>query len=148
MTRLTGLACAIAFLLLPVNSQNERFSKYKRVDAYEVRRGILIMPRYSANGQVCMIVAQKDHYVDDVAFLDSTLPREVVAQIFDELVPPSERGPLTTNDEMARLSLYAGNSVTSRLDYKNVSLEISRLASSPDDIVAVIQWKGRSCQQD
>jgi hypothetical protein len=146
MTRLTGLACAIALSLFPVISQNERFSKYKRVDAYEVRRGILIMPRYSANGQVCMIVVQKDHYVDDVALLDSTVPREVVTQIFDELVPPGERGPRTTDDEIARLSLYAGNSVTSRLDYKNVSLEISRLASSPDDIVAVIQWKDRLCQ--
>jgi hypothetical protein len=146
MTRSTGFACAIAFLLLPVNSQNERFSKYQRVEAYEVRPGILMMPRYSANGQVCMVVVQKDHYVNEVALLDSTLPREVVTQIFDELVPPSERGPLGTNNEMARLSVYSGNSVTSRLDYKNVSFEISRQASSPGDIVAVIQWKGRSCQ--
>ncbi len=146
MTRLTGLACAIAFLLLPVNSQNERFSKYKRVEAYEVRPGILMMPRYSPDGQVCMVVLQKDHYVNEVALLDSTLPREVVTQIFDELVPPSERGPRSTNDEMARLSVYAGNSVTSLLDYKNVSLEISRQASSLGDTVAVIQWKGRPCQ--
>jgi hypothetical protein len=93
-----------------------------------------------------MVVVQKDHYVNEVALLDSTLPREVVTQIFDELVPPSERGPLGTNNEMARLSVYSGNSVTSRLDYKNVSFEISRQASSPGDIVAVIQWKGRSWQ--
>jgi hypothetical protein len=146
MTRLTGLACAIAFLLLPVNSQNERFSKYKRVEAYEVRPGILMMPRYSPDGQACMVVVQKDHYVNEVALLDSTLPREVVTQIFDELVPPSERGPRSTNDEMARLSMYAGNSVTSLLNYKNVSLEPSRQASSLGDTVAVIQWKGRSCR--
>ena len=146
MTRLTSLACMIAFVLLPVNSQNERFSRYKRVEAYEVRPGILMMPRYSADGRVCMVVVQKDHYVNEVALLDSTLPRDVVTQIFDELVPPSERGPLSTNDEMARLSVYAGNSVTSLLDYKNASLEISREASSPGDTVAVIQWKGRSCQ--
>jgi hypothetical protein len=146
MTRLTGLACAIAFLLFPVNSQNERFSKYKQVEAYEVRSGILIMPRYSANGQVCMVIVQKDHYVNGVAVLDSTLPREVVTQIFDELVPPSERGPLSTNNEMARLSVYSGNGVTSLLDYENVSFDISRQASSPGDIIAVIQWKGRSCQ--
>jgi hypothetical protein len=146
MTRLTVLACAIAFLLLTGNSQDERFPKYKRVEAYEVRPGILMMPRYSANGQVCMVVLQKDHYVNEVALLDSTLPREVVTQIFDELVPPSERGPVSIPEEMARLSLYGGNAATSRLDYKNVSLEISRQASSPGDIVAVIQWKGRACQ--
>jgi hypothetical protein len=146
MMRLIGLACAIAFLLFPANPQNEPFSKYKRVEAYEVRPGILMMPRYSANGQVCMVVVQKDHYVNGVAVLDSTLPREVVTQIFDELVPPSERGPLSTNNEMARLSVYSGNGVTSLLDYKNVSFDISRQASSPGDIIAVIQWKGRLCQ--
>jgi hypothetical protein len=146
MMRLIGLTCAIAFLLFPAKPQNERFSKYKRVEAYEVRPGILMMPRYSADGQVCMVVVQKDHYVNGVAVLDSTLPREVVTQIFDELVPPSERGPLSTNNEMARLSVYSGNGVTSLLDYKNVSFDISRQASSAGDIIAVIQWKGRSCQ--
>jgi len=146
MTRLTALACSIAFLLSPGKPQSERFSKYKRVEAYEVRAGILMMPRYSANGQVCMVVVQKDHYVDGVAVLDSTLPREVVTQVFEELVPPSERGPLNTENEMARLSVHSGNGVTSQLDYKNISFDISRQASSPGDIIAVIQWKGRLCQ--
>lgn len=146
MAKLIGLTCAIALLLLPAKLHNERFSKYKRVEAYEVRPGILMMPRYAANGQVCMIVLQKEHYVKGAADLDSTLPRQVVAQIFDELVPPTERGPLTTNKEFDRLSVYAGNSVTSLHDYENVSFDISRLASSPGDIVATIQWKGRSCQ--
>ena len=146
MTRVTGLACAIAFVLLPVNSQNERFSRYKRVEAYEVRPGILMMPRYAADGQVCEVAIQKDHYFNGMIQYDSTLPPRVVIQILDELAPPAERGPLTINDELARLSLYAGNSVTSFLDYKNVSLDVSRPTSSPDDIVAMIQWKGRSCQ--
>jgi hypothetical protein len=146
MTRLTTLACAIAFLLVSVNSQNERFSKYRRVEAYEVRPGILMMPRYAADGQVCEIAIQKDHYSSGTIQYDATLPREVVIQIFDELAPPAERGPQTINDELARLSLYAGASVTWFLDYKNVSLDVSRPASSPGDIVAVIQWKGRSCQ--
>jgi len=146
MRKLIGLACAIALLLLPATPQNEEFSKYKRVEAYEVRTGVLMMPRYAANGQVCKIVLQKEHYVDGVVDLDSTLPREAVTQIFDELVPPSERGPLTTNKEFDRLSVYTGNSVTSLHDYENVSFDISRLSSSTGDIVAVIQWKGQTCQ--
>jgi hypothetical protein len=146
MTRIAGLACAIAFLLLPVNSQNERFSKYQRVEAYEVRPGILMMPRYATDGQICEAAIQKDLYFKGTIQYDSTLPPEIVIQIFDELAPPAERGPLTINDELARLSLYAGNSVTSFLDYKYVSLDVSRPTSSPGDIAAVIQWKGRSCQ--
>lgn len=146
MTRLTGLACAIAFLFLPVNFQNEQFSKYKRVEAYEVRPGILMMPRYAIDDQVCEVAIQKGYYVNGMIQYDSTLPRGIVIQIFDELAPAAERGPLTINDELGRLSLYAGNSVTSFLDYKNVSLDVSRATSSADDIVAVIQWKGRSCK--
>ncbi len=146
MVRLIGLICTIGLLVLTSELPNERFSKYKRLEAYEVRPGILMMPRYSADGQVCMVVFQKDHYVNGVEDLDSTLPREEITQVFDELVPPSERGPLSTNKEMARLSVHAGNSVSSLLDYKYVSFDISRPASSRGDIVAEIQWKGRTCQ--
>jgi|HubBroStandDraft_5_1064220.scaffolds.fasta_scaffold142381_1 hypothetical protein len=146
MVKLAGIACAIVFLFVPAKLQNERFSRYKRVEAYEVDPGILMMPRYSMNGQVCMVVLQKDHYVNGAADLDSSLPREVITKVLDELVPPSERGPLSTNEEMARLSVYAGNGVTSLVDYKNVSFDISRQASSPGDIIAVVQWRERSCQ--
>jgi hypothetical protein len=146
MVKLVGIAYVVAFLLFASQVRNERFSKYKPVEAYEVRPGILMMPRYSANGKICTAVLQKIHFANGVVDLDSTLPRETVTQIFDELVPPNERGPLSTSDEMARLSLYAGNAVTSRLDYQNVSLEISRQASSHGDVVAVIDWKGRTCQ--
>jgi hypothetical protein len=38
MTRLAGLAFAIAFLLFPVNSQNEQFSKYRRVGGWASRQ--------------------------------------------------------------------------------------------------------------
>jgi hypothetical protein len=86
------------------------------------------------------------HYVGGVEELDSTLPREAIMQIFDELAPPAERGPLTLNKEFDRLEFYGGNTVTAFHDYENVSIDISRPASSPGDIVAVIQWKHRPCQ--
>jgi hypothetical protein len=139
MTKLIGLTCALALLVVPAKLRNGPFSKYKRVEAYEVRPGILMMPRYAADGQVCMAVLQKDHYVDGVKELDSTLPREAIMQIFDELALPAERGPLTLNKEFDRLEFYGGNTVTAFHDYKNVSIDISRPASSPGDIVAVIQ---------
>jgi hypothetical protein len=148
MTKWIALACAMAFVFLPTNSQNERFSKYKRIEAYQIRPGIMIIPKYSTGGEVCLVAIQRNHFDDQeqVASLDSTVPREVLTQIFDELVPPDERGTLTLPDEFARLSVYGGGSATSLLDYKNVSFQISRLASTPGDVVAVIQWKGRLCK--
>jgi len=117
MTKLVGVSCLLALLLLPAKPLNEQFSKYKRVEAYEIRPGILMMPRYSANGQVCMVLLQKDHFVKGVDDLDSTLPRrETIIQLFDELAPPAERGPATVNSELARLSMYSGPTVTSLLE--------------------------------
>lgn len=146
MVKYVGIACAMAFFLFPVKTQNERFSKYKRIEAYEVRPGILMLPRYSANGQVCMIVLQKELYDRGGVDLDPSLSRESLDQIFDELAPPSERGALTIDKELARLYLYSGGAASSVLPYQNVSIEIARATSSPGDTIAVIRWKGCSCE--
>jgi len=69
----------------------------------------------------------------------------------DELVPLSERCPLTTNLGREYLSAYRGNSVTTFADYKDVSIRIFGIASptggaSVGDVVAVIHWIDRKCQ--
>lgn len=150
MSKLIGLASAVMFLFLFVKPQNDRFLKYKVVEAYEIRPGVLMMPRYSDDGQVCEIAVERRHYSNGTAFLDSTLPREVITQIVDELVSAKEKGPMVTNNEMARLSLYAGNSVSSSVDYQNISIDIygkASPASEAGNIVAVILWKNRPCQK-
>src|SRR5579859_3843202 len=113
--KLAGLAGVVMFLLFSVFSvkpQNDRFVKYKAVEAYEIRPGILMMPRYSDEGQVCSIEIERRHYADGTAFLDSQLPHEVMIQIIDELVPVGERGPQSMNFGREYMSEYSGNSVT------------------------------------
>jgi hypothetical protein len=126
--------------------QSGRFAKYRAVEAYEIRPGILMMPRFSADGQVCEIALQRDHYANGAFDLDSTLPREVVTQIFDELVPADQRGPLMTPKSFAGLSWYNGPTVTTGTYYKNVSIQIFGPTSPRNDIVALITWEGRTCQ--
>jgi hypothetical protein len=87
----------------------------------------------------------------ETAELDSTMPREVILDIANEIVPPRERGPVMTNVGREYLSAYAGNSVTTFADYKNVSIRIFGSASSASgaaggDVVAVIRWNDRKCQ--
>jgi hypothetical protein len=146
MSKLIGFACTLAFLAFFAKPGSNRFLKYKAVEAYEIRPGILMMPTYSPDGEVCQIVVEREHYFNGIAHLDSTMPHDVVNHIIDELVPDNERGPLTTDKEMARLSIYGGNSATSFSDYENVSIDISRLTSSPDDIVALVKWKHLACK--
>jgi len=145
------LVWAVMLLLIVERPQSDKFTKYKPVEAYETRSGILVMPRYSDDRQVCEIVLERHHYSNETAELDSTMPREVITQIADELAPPSERGPLTTTLGRDDLSAYSGNSVTTFADYKYVSIRIFGIASpagiaAAGDVVAVIHWNDRKCQ--
>jgi hypothetical protein len=105
-----------------------------------------MMPSYASDGQVCQIELEKRHYANETALLDSKLPHEEVIQIIDELAPRSERGPQTMNFGREYVSEYSGNSVTTFAEYKNVSIDIYREASSAGDVVAMIRWKNRKCQ--
>ena len=138
----------LAALLLFTNLQRGMFSRYKSVEAYEVRPGILMMPQYTEDGQICEITLERHHYLNGTAYLGSTIPRETFIDIVDELAPKSERGRQTMNFGKEYMSAYGGNSVTTFADYENISIEISGIASpsvSAGDIVGVIEWKKQAC---
>ena len=158
MSKLVALALAAVLLLPLAGRQNDQFLKYKAVEAYEIRPGILMMPRYSENGEVCEIGLERRHYSAEKIRLDSTLPREEVNQIVDELVPPSERGPKTNGiGDRDNLS-WSGRGLTTTSAYENVSILIySNITSDTsatsrkeqivaDDVAAAIKWKSRKCQ--
>lgn len=139
---------SLAALFLFVRPQNDRFSRYKSVEAYEVRSGILMMPRYTEDGQVCEITLEKHHYSNGTANVGSTIPRETFIELVDELVPQSQRGQQTMNFGKEYMSAYGGNGVTTFAEYENVSVHIAGIASprtSAGDIVAIVKWKKRTC---
>ncbi len=154
MSKLIGLSFAAALLILPVNPVHEKFAKYKAIEAYEVRPGILMMPKYSAGEQVCEIGLQKLHYSPEIIRLDSSLSREEIDQVFDELVPANERGPRSMAFAGRDLIVQAGGSLTTIIDFENVSIQIYREASSAagkggitvHEIIAMLKWKNRTCQ--
>ena len=148
MLKSLTVACAVTALLVFFRPQTERFSRYKAVETYEIRRGILMMPRYSDDGQVCEITLEKHHYSNETANLSSAIPREIFTELINELVPPSERGQKTMDFGREYISAYSGNSITTFAEYESVSIQIFGIASPPTsagDVVAVIQWKKRAC---
>jgi len=81
MRKTTCLICVVVVLRLLAMAQNERLFKYRAVEAYEIRPGILMMPRYSDSHEVCEIVLQRDHYLNETAHLGkTTYPRTPVTQ--------------------------------------------------------------------
>jgi hypothetical protein len=153
MLKMIGLACTSVLLLSFTGAQVSRFSGYKVVEAYEIRPGILMMPRYSDNGQVCEIGLERRHYSPEQIRLYSSLSRKEIDQLFEELVPVNERGR-RSKDFGGNLITQSGHSITTNMDFENVSIQIfgqELRASSPgeiaeDDIVATVHWKNRKCQ--
>jgi len=88
MSKLIASVVVAMLLLITSNPGRERFAKYKAVEAYEIRPGILMMPKYSTDGQICEIGLEKLHYSPDMIRLDSSLSRKDIDQIFDETYRP------------------------------------------------------------
>jgi hypothetical protein len=153
MSNSIGLACAFISLFVLINPQNERFAKYKPVEANEIRPGVLIMPSYSDDGQVCEVGIQKRNYSPEIVRLDSSLSRKEIDEIFEELVPANERGP-KSNNILGRLSVVDGVSSTETVDFENVYMQIfsSRITApnnqkiTIDNVVAIVRWKNRPCK--
>jgi hypothetical protein len=152
MSKLIGSVAAV-LLLVAASPVRERFAKYKTVEAYEIRPGILMMPRYAADGQVCEIGLQKLHYSPEKIRLDSSLSRKEIDAVFDELVPSSERGPKPTGLLEQGMTTQSGASMVSDEEYQNVSIQIysavvseQKDAVTADDVTATLKWKNRKCQ--
>ena len=85
-----GIAIA---MLIASKPQNERFSKYKAIEVYEVRPGVLAIPKYSENGSLCEIDLERFKFLSGKIALGSLLTQDEIMESVDDLVPASERGP-------------------------------------------------------
>jgi hypothetical protein len=152
MGKLLSTICVL-LLLLTASPQKNTMAKYKAVEAYEVRPGILMFPSYSEDGQVCEIGLERRHYSPEKITLYSTLSREEIDAIVDELAPASERGPKSQNP-LDDLMLVVGHGRTTFEKYENVTVEIegvvianSNKKRTVDNVAAIIGWKHRECKQ-
>jgi hypothetical protein len=151
MSKLIGLACAV-IVLLAARPQSDKFARYKTIEAYEIRPGILMMPRYSADGQVCEIGIERHHYSPEIIHLDSGLSRKEIDEIVDELAPASERGPKEAG-LLGELITIDGVGLTRSSTYENMSIEIygkvlpaKKHQIAAEDVAATLKWKNRKCQ--
>ena len=139
-------------------SQTEgQFKRYKAVEAYEIRPGVLMMPRYDSTGQVCEIGLEKLHYSPEVVRHgsgwirretrhDSDWSRKEIDEIVAELAP--ERGARTDHEETALDDEF----VTTFYGYENVTIQIHtwrEMSSQKDSTVeqdaVIIRWNHRDC---
>jgi len=148
MMRVATLFCAIICLAIPRSGRDQRFAKYKALSVYAAGSGILVLPRYSSDGQLCEVTLEKQHYSGDAVDLSSSLPHDRVMEVVNAVAPASERGKITTPFGAEYMSKYDGVGVTTFAEYEAVSIQIygrTAPASEAGDIAVRIQWKKRAC---
>jgi hypothetical protein len=148
MSKRIDLACTTTLLLLLLGAkpQSNMFSKYKAIEAYELKPGILIMPSYTEDGQVCEVGVEKKHYSPDITRIDSGMSHDEVEQIVNELVPLDQRGPKA---EFFGNTTDTGYISTTVEDYANVTVLLTGDETPKrkiGDVAITIKWKNRKCQ--
>lgn len=152
MPKFASWSLSILFLFSVTTTAQERFGRYQRIEAYEVRPGILMMPRYTAADQVCEIGIERLQYSPTLIRLDSDLSREEIFQILDEVVPVRERG--NPSKDVGNNIIESGQIMTTNIDYENVLIRIygATLPSKHkneirvNEVVATVRWKHRVCR--
>jgi hypothetical protein len=156
MLRLIGTVMVVMFFSPSCNPDREGFAKYKAVEAYEIRPGILMMPTYSADGQVCEIGLEVRHYSPELIRLDSDLSgADKIEQILEEVVPDSERGPKAKDPTGTLITRSGSSDVTTKVDFERIWMQIyGHVIPQPgkkdvltENVAVVIHWKGRECQK-
>lgn len=134
----------------------DQFKRYKAVEAYEVRPGVLIMPRYDSMGQVCEIGLEKLHYSPEVVRRGSgwigretrhgsDWSRTEIDELVAELAP--ERGARTDHEETS----LDGDTTTTIYGYENVTIKIhtwqqsGQKDSTVEQDAVIISWNHRAC---
>lgn len=131
---------SLFFVALGMNPGEKFQSRYKRVESYEVRPGILASPTYGKNGVLCRISIEKRHVQPGIVEMSPTIPSKLTQEIIDELAPPSERGPRSRVSSPFAYDIINGSLAVLLIVYKNVSVETYRDTSNQGDTAVILTW--------
>jgi hypothetical protein len=131
-----GLVLALA---LRSQSLAELNAKYPVVTSYEVRSGILMTPKYSAEGQVCQMSIERQRGTRSGIMFDSFISDKLVKQIVDELAPRSERGEPRFGREDVVGIVTTGGMTRNMHEYENIDFDV--MDGPNRERVVVISWK-------
>ena len=152
-----AMACMISLLALAAALHEGKFDRFRKVETYEIRPGILMMPIYSDTGDVCRIILEKRHVSSKSVDLEGEMSAEEIYGIFDELAPKKARGRPKFNEPAgSSTTLIDGGTVTTFAAYENVSVQMHGKDKNrglrglyPEGggyVAATIDWEKRKCR--
>ncbi len=93
---MTRIVVAVVSLLLgaTVSAQtaSDLAARYARHEVYEVQPEVQMRAEFAANGLVCKMEVEQEHFSKDGVDMRNGIDRDQVDRVLDQLVPPSERG--------------------------------------------------------
>jgi|ERR1019366_1910374 hypothetical protein len=124
-------------------------TKYREVISYEVRPGIVMTPKYTADGQVCSMLLERRQETDTEIKLGYAISEKDVTELIDELVPKSVRGAgVYKGLAKEGPEMYIASGITRLVyTYENVSVEVLGLAKPKDGarLAITIYWPKTPC---
>jgi len=121
--------------------------KYRKVTSYELQPGILMLPQYAEDGNVCEMFVER-HPASHI--LSATFSKEEVTNIINELVPEPQRGlDLKTGKyEQWLKTTITGTIMDTEYSYENISIHVygTTRPEPSGDMLIVIKWLKRACQ--
>jgi hypothetical protein len=130
----------------PAQSSSDFDAKYHRVTSYELRPGVLMTPRYAADGRVCQLTLEKRQQRGDQIVFGVSFSEKEIKELTDELVPESERGENLTE----RLNVTVdGGFITTDYTYQNVLIRVNGVTrpAPAGNMIVTVTWRNRVCGQ-
>ena len=147
MKRFRGMMSLVC-LIGSVPSEHDFRSRYPRLESYEIRPGVLVMPKYAKDGTVCELSIEKLHVQGDTVDLGSSMSQESVMNMIDELAPAAERGKaIIQTGGFDYITNGFGRMAITSAEYENVSIHIYGTRSSPisGNVAVILHWKAKTC---
>lgn len=138
---------SLVVVILGLPATHQPLAGYPRMESYEIRPGVLAMPKYADDGELCQVSIEKLHIQQSGVELGvPTIPRETVLKMIDELAPPSERGKAISQlAGFDYIDVINGTADIAAANYEKVLVQIYGSTSLPGDVAVVLRWKKKAC---
>lgn len=140
-----GVAVTLSVLALyPASAWGQTSAEIEKkfgtpVTAFEVERGVLMLPKYDGSGQICEAVLENSHRTDKGFDFGSALTDWMIGNIVEKLMPAAERGEKSKH--------YGWSLMRGQTDYSYENLTVIRVEQrgNPSNTAVLISWKNRPC---
>ena len=121
--------------------------KYPKVTSYEIKPGIVMIPQYAEDGNVCEMSVER-HPASHI--LGATFSTEEAKSVIDELVPETQRGQHVKTGKYDKWlnTTVTGGFTDTEYSYENISIHIygTTRPEPSGEMLIVIKWLKRACK--